>query len=173
MNRMLRPVFMTLLIVLGGLSTPLAEETASAKAKTTGDPEIPVDELELKLRPLMRDELKLETDAWLKLLEGKVAEISRADIAVKYKKKEIALAEKLEAAFVQLDEAKKEVDKTATDAESRMTVEEAERALEETKAGELLAEELRLAQEALGEITGAVTSDDLLGRIFSEFCIGK
>jgi tRNA modification GTPase len=47
------------------------------------------------------------------------------------------------------------------------------RAPEEAKAGELLAEELRLAQEALGEITGAVSSDDLLGRIFSEFCIGK
>lgn len=47
------------------------------------------------------------------------------------------------------------------------------RALVETRAGELLAEELRLAQEALGEITGAVSSDDLLGRIFSEFCIGK
>jgi tRNA modification GTPase len=47
------------------------------------------------------------------------------------------------------------------------------KALEESKAGELLAEELRLAQEALGEITGAVSSDDLLGRIFSEFCIGK
>jgi tRNA modification GTPase len=46
-------------------------------------------------------------------------------------------------------------------------------ALEDMKAGELLAEELRLAQEALGEITGAVSSDDLLGRIFSEFCIGK
>ena len=40
-------------------------------------------------------------------------------------------------------------------------------------AGELLAEELRLAQQALGEITGAFTSDDLLGRIFSTFCIGK
>lgn len=40
-------------------------------------------------------------------------------------------------------------------------------------AGELLAEELRLAQEALSEITGAFTSDDLLGRIFSSFCIGK
>ena len=42
-----------------------------------------------------------------------------------------------------------------------------------TRAGELLAEELRLAQEALGEITGKFTSDDLLGRIFSSFCIGK
>lgn len=40
-------------------------------------------------------------------------------------------------------------------------------------AGELLAEELKLAQEALSEMTGAVSSDDLLGRIFSDFCIGK
>lgn len=46
-------------------------------------------------------------------------------------------------------------------------------ALEETRAGELLAEELRLSQHALGEITGAVSSDDLLGKIFCEFCIGK
>ncbi len=40
-------------------------------------------------------------------------------------------------------------------------------------AGELLAEELRLAQQALSEITGEFSSDDLLGRIFSSFCIGK
>jgi tRNA modification GTPase len=38
---------------------------------------------------------------------------------------------------------------------------------------ELLAEDLRLAQQALGEITGAYTPDDLLGEIFSRFCIGK
>jgi tRNA modification GTPase len=46
-------------------------------------------------------------------------------------------------------------------------------ALETARAGELLAEELRLAQLALDGITGAHGSDDLLGRIFSEFCIGK
>ncbi len=40
-------------------------------------------------------------------------------------------------------------------------------------AGDLLAEELRLAQVSLSEITGAFRADDLLGRIFSEFCIGK
>jgi tRNA modification GTPase len=40
-------------------------------------------------------------------------------------------------------------------------------------AGELLAEDLRQAQQALGEITGDVSSDDLLGKIFSSFCIGK
>lgn len=41
------------------------------------------------------------------------------------------------------------------------------------RAGELLAEELRLAHEQLGEITGRMSSDDLLGRIFGSFCIGK
>jgi tRNA modification GTPase len=45
--------------------------------------------------------------------------------------------------------------------------------LRERAAGELLAEELRLAQQALGEITGEVSADDLLGQIFSSFCIGK
>ena len=38
---------------------------------------------------------------------------------------------------------------------------------------DLLAEELRLAQNALSEITGEFSSDDLLGVIFSSFCIGK
>ena len=38
---------------------------------------------------------------------------------------------------------------------------------------DLLAEELRLAQQALNRITGEFTSDDLLGVIFSSFCIGK
>jgi tRNA modification GTPase len=50
---------------------------------------------------------------------------------------------------------------------------ESARQLQERRAGELVAEELRLASQALGEITGQVTSEDLLGRIFSSFCIGK
>jgi tRNA modification GTPase len=41
------------------------------------------------------------------------------------------------------------------------------------RRGELLAEELRLAQQALSEISGTFTADDLLGRIFSSFCVGK
>lgn len=45
--------------------------------------------------------------------------------------------------------------------------------LESYQAGELLAEELRLCHDCLCEITGEYTSDDLLGEIFSSFCIGK
>lgn len=45
--------------------------------------------------------------------------------------------------------------------------------LAEHRAGELLAEDLRLAHQVLCEITGEFTSDDLLGKIFSSFCIGK
>jgi len=48
-----------------------------------------------------------------------------------------------------------------------------EQQLHDAMAGELLAEELRLAHQALCEITGEFTSDDLLGKIFSSFCIGK
>lgn len=46
-------------------------------------------------------------------------------------------------------------------------------ATQQSRHLELFAEELRLAQEALGAITGDFTSDDLLGEIFSRFCIGK
>lgn len=50
---------------------------------------------------------------------------------------------------------------------------EAREQLVEYHAGELVAESLRLAQNALGEITGEFSADDLLGKIFGSFCIGK
>lgn len=52
-------------------------------------------------------------------------------------------------------------------------IKKARQVLEQLQAGELLAEELRLTQNILGEITGEFTTEDLLGRIFSSFCIGK
>jgi len=52
-------------------------------------------------------------------------------------------------------------------------LEQARQQLLGSAAGELMAEDLRHCQQALGEITGSFTSDELLGRIFSSFCIGK
>ncbi|QDP71484.1 tRNA uridine-5-carboxymethylaminomethyl(34) synthesis GTPase MnmE [Legionella israelensis] len=57
--------------------------------------------------------------------------------------------------------------------EAKQLLMNGQRQLSEHKAGELLAEDLRLAHQALAEITGEFTSDDLLGKIFSSFCIGK
>jgi tRNA modification GTPase len=56
---------------------------------------------------------------------------------------------------------------------ARAHVQNAADTLSSTRAFELFAEDLRLAQHALGEITGEFTSDDLLGEIFGSFCIGK
>jgi tRNA modification GTPase len=55
---------------------------------------------------------------------------------------------------------------------ARRNVDEAQRQLQERRAGELVAEEL-WGQQALSEITGEFTSEDMLGRIFSSFRIGK
>ncbi len=56
---------------------------------------------------------------------------------------------------------------------TRAYVDKASEHLLTTGSGELAAEELRYAQNALNEITGEFTSDDLIGEIFSSFCIGK
>ena len=56
---------------------------------------------------------------------------------------------------------------------AQQSVETGQQRLLIDNAGELLAEELKVCQRALGEITGEFSSDDLLGRIFSQFCVGK
>ena len=50
---------------------------------------------------------------------------------------------------------------------------EARANLQQQRSGEFIAEDLRQAQQALGEITGEFTTEDLLERIFTSFCIGK
>lgn len=131
--RILRFVITIFVLALGCVSAPLVAATLSTQAQTTGDPEIPVDELDIILRPLMRDEIKVEAEAWLKLLEDKATDISKADIAVKYEKHAIVSAEKLEDSLVQLDKAKKDAEKTPADEDIRLIVQTREKALEAAK----------------------------------------
>ena len=57
--------------------------------------------------------------------------------------------------------------------EAHRSIEEAMRSLERRESGECVALDIRAALDALGEITGAVSTEDILDRIFQDFCIGK
>ena len=57
--------------------------------------------------------------------------------------------------------------------ESQSALEDVLKAIDGGLTGDLLALDIRRALHALGEITGEITPDDLLGEIFSNFCIGK
>ena len=88
---------LTILIGLGGalfIAPPaVAQEADEAQAKTAADPAIPTDELGLMVRPMTKDELVVEADAWLGLVKAKVAEISAAEIKVKQANRKIDEAE--------------------------------------------------------------------------------
>ena len=77
-----KPIYLLLLVflTLGPGAAVSSAEKSTEKATTTANPEIPIDELELLLRPLTRSELETETQAWLKLLQDKISEISEADM---------------------------------------------------------------------------------------------
>jgi tRNA modification GTPase len=57
--------------------------------------------------------------------------------------------------------------------QTKSFLEQAKQQLESRREGELIAEDLKQAHRCLGEITGEFTTDDLLGKIFSSFCVGK
>lgn len=120
--------FCLLVMALCGTGHVVAGETG--KAVTTGDPAIPVDELELRLKPLTRSELKVEANAWQLLLQEKVREISLAEIAAKYKKQELAKADKVKDA---LDEVEQAQQKAARETGDQKSVEKLNQAKQELR----------------------------------------
>jgi small conductance mechanosensitive channel len=138
------------------------EATASPKAEkvkeqpkgdpktaiTTKDPEIPVEELQLLVKPLSLDELANEAAAWQVLLKNKVTEISEAEIAIKHQNRSIN-KEKEVAGF--LDEARKAVEES--DKALKTAVPGSAEYKEATKKGEEAKEKLKKAQEGLKEAT--------------------
>lgn len=70
--------------------TAFAQDAATAT--TTDNPEIPIDELKILLKPLTKAELQTEADGWLALLQAKVSEISQRELAVKRANRKIAEA---------------------------------------------------------------------------------
>lgn len=88
----------------------VAQSDADYTAQTTVDPRVPIGELELLIKPLTKEELSVEADAWMLLLKNKVFEISERERAVLQKNNEI---KKAEAQADQAAEAKAEVEKVA------------------------------------------------------------
>lgn len=99
---------------------------------------------------------------WISAKTGQGLDLLRARI-----RESIGANDQVEGSFSARQRHIDALKRTAGHIEQGFTV------MQSLAAGELLAEELRLAQQALGEITGEMLPDDLLGEIFSSFCIGK
>ena len=125
-----RSTCVVVLLSLATAGTGLLAETSSEQPTTTGDPEIPLDELELRLRPLTRSELQVEADGWLKLLQAKVREISTAEIAAKHKRAELKKADEVKAALKQVEKAEKAAGEAPADKEPAEKLEQAKQAAE-------------------------------------------
>ena len=98
MKRTVFSVVCGVLIVLG--------QALASEAVTTKNPGISVGELELRLRPLTRAELKTEADGWLGVLQEKVGEVSKIEIASQFKKTGLSQAEELKDALKDIEAAK-------------------------------------------------------------------
>lgn len=160
---------------LCGVAIPLAaQEQAEAPPEpepvTTGDPTIPVDELELLLIPLTKSQLVVEADAWQGLVREKAEEIARAEIAVKRQNQEIAKAEEIqeqaEGAKEQLEEVQQKAEEAQEtgDAEAAAEAEEAAEAAREQMEGvRQTAQEAQEAADRTAEVQGQMTDETRQG----------
>jgi small conductance mechanosensitive channel len=155
MHRLWRSLLVAAVLCSGFNGASRAEE-----AVTTGDPAIPLDELELRLKPLTRAQLKVEADGWLQLLQAKVREISTAEIAAKYKKEELAKADDVKDALATIEKAEQEAASVPGDQKAVEKLEQAKQEFQQTlgdakeavKKSKQDKEVQQVTQEALSEV---------------------
>ncbi|NEQ82704.1 MAG: mechanosensitive ion channel [Moorea sp. SIO2I5] len=121
---------------------------ALEKAITSEDPTIPIEELELMLKPLTLDELDGEAEAWMFLLKTKVKELSDAEIAVKRKNRELQQTKEAVDALEEAKEALEEATDTKQKIETEGSAQDRVKALE---AAEDAQQALEKAQESVEE----------------------
>jgi small conductance mechanosensitive channel len=134
-------VFLVMVLLPGWPLSAAEKAGTSYEATTTADPGISVEALELKLKPLRRDEVKAEAEAWIGLLAAHVGEVSAAEIAVKRKLREISMAGELEAALKSVEQSKAALEQSPDDASLQQAAADAETAYDE------LLETLKAAQK--------------------------
>ncbi len=155
MRRLWRSLLVAAVLCSGFCGASQAEE-----AVTTGDAAIPLDELELRLKPLTRAQLKVEADGWLELLQAKVREISTAEIAAKYKKEELAKADDVKDALATVEKAEQAAASVPGDQKAVEKLEKAKQEFQETlgeaketvKKSRQDKEVQQVTQEALSEV---------------------
>ncbi|MCG6899753.1 MAG: mechanosensitive ion channel [Gammaproteobacteria bacterium] len=111
----LRYLQIFLLLAPALLSAATDKEIDADMATTNANANIPIDDLELMLRPLSRTELEIETLGWLKLLKEKITEISEAEIGAKHKRLELKYADDLQAALEDIEKAKEKSEASPDD----------------------------------------------------------
>ena len=122
-----------------------ADCPSDIKAVTNTDVKVPVEVLEFRVKPLTKCELEAEAQAWLLLLQAKVAEISNTEIAAIYKKEEIKKAKEMEDALEDAEEAKEEADRE----ETKEATQEAKQVMKEAKEAEKKATQDTAVQDAI------------------------
>ena len=152
------PVFLVFSLFLAPvplLAAQQATESVSDQAISADNLEIAIDELELRLKPLTRDGLEIEVEAWLMLLRSTVEELSNAEIATKQKRREIKTAEEVQEA---LEDVQKTAEAMTEDAdtqekvseyveEAKEAVKQAIEAEQETKQSQGVQESIEAAAE--------------------------
>ena len=163
--RLRRPLSaLALVLSMTATALPLAHAAGDGadpppEPVTTGDPTIPTQELQLLLKPLTKDQLLIEAEAWRELVQAKAEEIAQAEIAVKRQNREIeaakAIEKEAEAASDALAEVKAQTEKARASGDAE-AVAEAEKAavraqehMAEVRAG---VEEAAAAAEQTAEI---------------------
>ena len=147
----LMTVFVFTCVVGSVVPVAVAEEASSmaGRAVSTMEPGIPLDQLELMLKPLTKTELVIEVDAWLQILKAKVKQISDAEIAVKKKNEQIAKTEEVAAAARGASKAAEKASKAMETASREGGQDSAKKAAEAAKIAEKkVAEVTKVAEEA-------------------------
>jgi len=121
---------LSVLGVMCGALLVLGQAVAN-EAVTTKIPEIPVAELELRLRPLTRSELKIEADGWIGVLQKKVQEVSTLEIASQFKKAGLSEAKVVKDALKHIEEAKQALAKEPEDKDASEKLARAKQAFHE------------------------------------------
>ncbi|UHD17930.1 mechanosensitive ion channel domain-containing protein [Thiocapsa bogorovii] len=116
MHKIYLPLLLATVLSLPGLSVTADEGAQPPSPMTTEDPAIPVDELALLLKPLTKSQLLIEADAWQGLVQDKVEEISRAEIAVKRQNQEIDTATQIKKEREKAKKQLEDVEQEASDA---------------------------------------------------------